>query len=175
MATAVGVDVSGRSVAVPDVADPTWPQVQVPFEAVEFSGFGMPKVIVGRVAGADHGRDRSAVEAAQGRLLAAGDEESRVTVLGSDLARELDVAVGDTLDLRGVAFDVVGILQPTLSSPDTTAMVPLAAGQELFLDTLPPTLGAALDASELASQIIVYPTDAADDPSVRGPRRPRRQ
>jgi putative ABC transport system permease protein len=139
------------------------PQVQVPFEAVEFSGFGMPKIITGRVAGADKGLDRSTVQAAQGRLLTAGDEGSRVAVLGSDLARELGVASGDTVDLRGVRFEVIGVLQPTLSSPDTTAMVPLAAGQELFLDTLPPSLAAALDASELASQIIVYPADGADE------------
>lgn len=142
------------------------PQVQVPFEAVEFSGFGMPRIITGRVAGADHGRDRSAAEVAQGRLLTADDEGARVTVLGSDLARELGVSVGDRLGLRGVAFDVVGILQPTLSSPDTAAMVPLAAGQELFLDTLPPTLSAALDASQLASQVIVYPADGADETAL---------
>jgi putative ABC transport system permease protein len=37
------------------------------------------------------------------------------------------------------------------------------AGQELFLDSLPPTLGAGLDASGLASQIIVYPADGADE------------
>ena len=114
------------------------PQVQVPFEEVEFSAFGMPKIITAHVAGADDGLDSSAIDVAQGRLLVAGDEGSRVTVLGSDIARELGAGVGDTLDLRGVAFEVVGILQPTLSSPDTTAMVPLAAGQELFLDTLPP-------------------------------------
>jgi len=141
-------------------------QVQVPFEEVRFSGFGMPKIITARVAGADGGLDKSGIEVAQGRLLTAGDEGSRVTVLGSDLARELDVALGETLDLRGVAFEVVGILQPTLSSPDGTAMVPLAAGQELFLDTLPPTLSAALDASELASQIIVYPAEGADEAAL---------
>jgi putative ABC transport system permease protein len=71
--------------------------------------------------------------------------------------------VGQTLDLRGVPFEVVGILEPTLTSPDTTAMVPLAAGQELFIETLPPTLSGALDASTLASQIIVYPADGADE------------
>ena len=144
------------------------PQVQVPFEEVEFSGFGMPKIITARVAGADGGHDRSGVQVAQGRLLTADDEGSRVTVLGSDLAREAGVPVGGTLDLRGVAFAVVGILQPTLSSPDTTAMVPLAAGQELFLETLPPTLSAALDPSHLASQIIVYPADGADEAVITG-------
>ena len=142
------------------------PQVQVPLEAVEFSGFGMPRIINGRVAGADQGLDRSGVAAAQGRLLTAADEGSRVTVLGSDLARELGAAVGVSLDLRGIAFEVVGILEPTFSSPDTTALVPLAAGQELFLDTLPPTLSAALEAGELASQIIVYPADGADEAAL---------
>jgi putative ABC transport system permease protein len=139
------------------------PQVQVSFEEVELSGFGMPKIITGRVAGADAGLDRSLPEPAQGRLLRPDDEGSRVVVLGSDLARDLGATVGQTLDLRGVPFEVVGILEPTLTSPDTTAMVPLAAGQELFIETLPPTLSGALDASTLASQIIVYPADGADE------------
>jgi putative ABC transport system permease protein len=138
------------------------PQVQVPFEEVELSGFGMPKIITGRVAGADAGLDGSLTVPAQGRLLRPDDEGSRVVVLGSDLARDLGATVGQTLDLRGVPFEVVGILEPTLTSPDTTAMVPLAAGQELFIETLPPTLSGALDASTLASQIIVYPADGAD-------------
>jgi putative ABC transport system permease protein len=139
------------------------PQVQVPFEEVELSGFGMPKIITGRVAGADAGLDGSLTVPAQGRLLRPDDEGSRVVVLGSDLARDLGATVGQTLDLRGVPFEVVGILEPTLTSPDTTAMVPLAAGQELFIETLPPTLSGALDASTLASQIIVYPADGADE------------
>jgi putative ABC transport system permease protein len=139
------------------------PQVQVPFGETEFSGFGMPKIITGRVAGADVGLDRSVTRVAQGRLLGPDDEGSRVVVLGSDLARDLGATVGQALDLRGVPFEVVGILEPTLTSPDTTATVPLAAGQELFFETLPPTLSAALDASALASQIIVYPAEGADE------------
>jgi putative ABC transport system permease protein len=142
------------------------PQVQVPFEEVEFSGFGMPKIITGRIAGADGGLDRSPTEAAQGRPLVAADEGSQVTVLGSDLARDLGFGVGDTVVLRGLPFLVVGILLPTFSSPDTTAMVPLAAAQELFLATLPPTLSAALDAHSLASQIIVYPADGTDEAAL---------
>ncbi len=64
--------------------------------------------------------------------------------------------------LRGVSFEVVGVLQPTLSAPDSTAMVPLAAAQELFLVTLPPALGSALDLANLASQIVVYADAGAD-------------
>jgi putative ABC transport system permease protein len=137
------------------------PEVQIPYEEVGFSGFSMPKIIVGAVAGADKGLASLDLRPALGRLLTAADEGSQVTVLGSDLARELNVAVGDDTMLRGVPFEVVGILEPTLSAPDTTAMVPLAAAQELFLETLPPQIGSALDPTKLASQIVVYAEDGS--------------
>jgi putative ABC transport system permease protein len=137
------------------------PQVQVPYEDAGFGGFSMPRIIVGAVAGADKdlGLD---LRPAMGRLLTAGDEGSKVAVLGSDLARRLGLGVGEDTLLRGVPFEVVGILQPTLNAPDTTAMVPLAAAQELFLETLPPKLRTALDPNSIASQIVVYAADGTD-------------
>ena len=138
------------------------PQVQMPYANEGINGFGIPKMIQGQVAGADQGMDRFPVHVAQGRLLDPGDEGTSVTVLGSDLARELGAGVGDIVVIRDVSFEVVGILQPTLTAPDMTAMLPLAAAQELFLATLPPTLSSALDASQLASMIVVYPADGTD-------------
>jgi putative ABC transport system permease protein len=78
------------------------------------------------------------------------------------MARELGLAPGGTIQLRGVSFDIVGVLEPTLTAPDATAMVPLSAAQELFLAMLPPKVGAALHADELASQIVVYPAAGTD-------------
>jgi MacB-like protein len=95
----------------------------------------MPKIIVGAVAGADGGLARPALQPAVGRLLTAA-EGSQVTVLGSDLASALDVAVGEDTELRGVPFEVVGILQTTLSTPDTIAMV----GATPRTDWLPPQI-----------------------------------
>jgi putative ABC transport system permease protein len=139
------------------------PQVQLPYEDTGFGSFGsMPKIIVGSVAGADNGLGSAGLQPAVGRLLTAEDEGSQVAVLGSDLARELSLSVGDDTSLIGVRFEVVGILAPTLSAPDTTALVPLAAAQELFLATLPPQLGGALHAKDLASQIVVYTADGKD-------------
>jgi putative ABC transport system permease protein len=138
------------------------PQVQMPYANEGINGFGIPKMIQGQVAGADQGRDSLKFQAAQGRLLTAGDEGSNVTVLGSDLARELKAGVGDSVVIRDVAFEVVGIMQPTLTAPDMTAMLPLAESQELFLATLPPTLSAGLDADQLASMIVVYPAEGTD-------------
>ncbi len=74
----------------------------MPFEDVKPTGFGIPKLIIGAVAGADQGLDRLTVHAAQGRLLTAADEGSRVTVLGADMAREFGLAPGGTIALRGV-------------------------------------------------------------------------
>jgi putative ABC transport system permease protein len=128
----------------------------------------MPKTIIGGVAGADAGRATFIFEPAQGRLLTAEDEGSKVTVLGSDLARELGLAAGGTIELRGEPFEVVGVLLPTLTAPDMTAMVPLAAAQELFLASLPPTLSASLDAGRLASQIVVYPAAGTDADELAG-------
>jgi putative ABC transport system permease protein len=89
--------------------------------------------------------------------LTAADEGSRVAVLGSDMARQFGLTVGGTIVVRGVSFAIVGVLQPTLTAPDMTAMLPLAAAQELFLASLPPKLSGALHAGDLATQIVVYP------------------
>jgi putative ABC transport system permease protein len=126
----------------------------------------MPKIITGHAAGADLGLDTSQVAAARGRLLTAVDEGTHVAVLGSDIAREFGTAAGETIDLRGVPFEVVGVLEPTLSSTDSSALVPLAAAQELFIETLPPALGAALDPNTIATQILVYPDAGADETAL---------
>jgi putative ABC transport system permease protein len=144
------------------------PQVELPFSDVKPSGFGIPKLILGTVAGADKGLEKSVDRIGQGRLLTTADEGSRVTVLGFDIARELGATVGGTVDVRGMSFQVVGILEPTLSVPDTMAFVPLAAGQELFLASLPPKLGEALTPGSLASKIVVYPAAGIDADELAG-------
>ena len=142
------------------------PQVEVQLDGNANASFGTPNLISGAVAGADKGLDAFTIESAQGRLLTAGDEGSQVTVLGSDLARKSGVAVGDGIKLNGMLFKIVGILQPTLLSPDATAMVPLAAAQKLFIKTLPPLLRDALDPSQLASRIVVYPASGSDEAAL---------
>jgi len=92
------------------------PQVELPFADVKPSGFDIPKLILGAVAGADGGLDKATVHAGQGRLLTPADEGSLVTVLGSDIARQLGATVGATIEIRGTPFQVVGILEPTLSA-----------------------------------------------------------
>jgi putative ABC transport system permease protein len=123
---------------------------------------GTPAVISGIVAGADLGRETFELRYASGRALTLADEGEAVAVLGSDLARTDDLRVGDTIALRGTDFEIVGILEPTLTAPDNSAMVPLAAAQQLFFDTLPAIIADGLGSAEIATGVTVYPTPDTD-------------
>jgi putative ABC transport system permease protein len=138
-------------------------EVQLIFDP-EANAFGGAQTIVGTVAGSDEGHETFELSTAQGRLLTEADEGSLVILLGSDMARQQSAAVGDTMEMRGERFEVVGILEPTLTAPDTSVFVPLSAAQLLFHKTLPAAVQDAIPADQLISQVVVYPeadTDSA--------------
>lgn len=153
----VDISVGDRIAALPGV------DVVVPGVGMNLSddaasiSMGLPPMITGEVADSDGGRSTLHLRAASGRLLAAADEVSNVTVLGSDLARQYGKHVGDTMMLRGELFRVVGVLEPTLTQPDNSAMVPLAAAQRLYLKTLPSLIKANLTASMVVTSFTIYP------------------
>jgi putative ABC transport system permease protein len=129
-------------------------------------GMGTPPMITGQVTGADGGRESFPLTIATGRALTAADEGRNVTVLGSDLARKLGAAAGGTIQLRGVPFEVVGVLAPTLTAPDNSAEVPFAAAQALFVATLPPAVAGRLPASEIATSVVAYPEPGSSPAAV---------
>ncbi len=126
---------------------------------------GVPPMITGAVYGADKGLDNFKIRYAQGRGLTAADESKFVTVLGSDIARKYDKHVGDSIVLRDTTFQVVGILEPTLTAPDQAASVPMQAAQLLFFQALPPMVQNQLDPFKVATTMTVYPI-AGVDPEV---------
>jgi putative ABC transport system permease protein len=142
--------------SVPGVAAAT-PTVDMMLSDSGGATMGTPEMISGSVPGGDQGLETFKIDLAQGRELAATDADSKVTVLGSDLARELNAGIGDSITLRGEKFTVVGIWAPTLTAPDKDASVPLAAAQELFVKSLPPLIQSKVSASEIATGITVYP------------------
>jgi putative ABC transport system permease protein len=123
---------------------------------------GVPPMITGSPAGADQGRETFIVSYAQGRALTPEDEGQHVTVLGSDIARKYSKQVGDTIELKGAQFEVIGILEPTLTAPDQAASVPFRASQELFHRTLPPVVQIGVNAADVATSITVYPEPGVD-------------
>ncbi len=127
---------------------------------------GLPPMITAQVAGLTTGRDTLVLRASSGRLLTGSDDGANVAVLGCDLARQYDKRVGDTIELRGEDFAVVGILAQTQTQPDNSAMVPFAAGQRLYLTTLPSLVKANLTADKVVTSFQVYPKTGTSPDSV---------
>ncbi|MEX1294560.1 MAG: ABC transporter permease, partial [Candidatus Limnocylindrales bacterium] len=147
--------VEGVALAVPSVGMP------LEDEMGGGGGLGM-EYISGQVADADRGLESYELNVATGRDLVPEDEGAYVTVLGSDLARQWDATVGDAVGIRGRDFEVVGVLEPTLTMPDSSAIMPLAASQELFIDMIPAMFAQDLDPAEVVSGLTVYPDPGVD-------------
>ena len=141
------------------------PKVEIPWDPDPAIGFGAPDFLVGTIPGADAGFETLTLELATGRQLSAEDT-GNVVVLGSTIARKYGVVAGGTVDIRGESFEVLGTLQPTLSSPDTNGFIPLSTAQALYLGDLPPLVAESLQADELANQIVVFPEVGADPTTV---------
>jgi putative ABC transport system permease protein len=136
-------------------------QIQLLFDEEAGVSFGIPDLIIGAVPGADEGLEEFQLELASGRMLTPEDE-GRVVVLGSTMATARGVTAGDTIEVRGREFEVIGTLQPTLTAPDSTALVPLSAAQEMFIESLPPLITDSVEPGELVNQVVVYPEPDAE-------------
>jgi len=110
---------------------------------------------------------------ARGRQL---DQSRRgEVVLGADAARELNAGVGGKVrlptpprdpstrpDYVGHSFLVVGILEKTLTAPDSFATVTFEDGQMLLGDILPTAVRGSLDPARIASGIAVFGRPGVD-------------
>jgi putative ABC transport system permease protein len=137
------------------------PRVELLWETDMAVSFAVPDTILGTVPGADAGHDTFKTELATGRELTAEDA-GNVVVLGSSLAQKHGVTTGGSIDIRGETFEVVGTLQATLTAPDTTAYITLAAAQPMYLADLPPLVAESLVADELINQVVAYPEEGAE-------------
>src|ERR1700674_3389751 len=85
-------------------------------------------------------------------------------VLGSTIAKEFGKKIGETVDLPvrppdakpdfvNPPFTVVGILDPTLTAPDTFAYINIADGQMLLKDSLPVAIRDQIDVTKITQGI----------------------
>src|SRR5262249_51301746 len=58
-------------------------------------------------------------------------------VIGTQVAEHFGADVGSTIQVRGKDFNVVGVLEPTLTGPDSFVMMPFATAERLLLDSEP--------------------------------------
>lgn len=84
------------------------------------------------------------------------DDRGKV-VVGSDLVKKLKAEVGKTVTIRDRKFEVVGILEKTLTAPDNSVSMSLADAQEIYYSELPEFARSQLEASEIVNGFTVYP------------------
>ncbi|RJQ46383.1 MAG: ABC transporter permease [Gaiellales bacterium] len=124
------------------------------------ASFGMPAMLIGYDLRA---RDLESFEVtfADGRDLEPGDQGK--AVIGSDLVKKLGVEkAGDTIEVRGRTFEVVGIMEATLTAPDTTVLVNLPDAQEIFYDGLPEFVQSMVTQDEVITDLTIYPDEGVD-------------
>ena len=160
--TPLTIDVVQQIEQVPGVAVAT-PRILLHMNPDDPSNaFQLPAYIVGFTEGADGGYENSPTRVAKGRATGPADEGQQVVFLGSDLAREFDKGPGDTFEIRGIEFTVVGVGEPTLMSFDTSAIVPLTEAQALLYQETPIVVERELDPGQLTSMVVVYPEKGMD-------------
>src|SRR5439155_62342 len=57
--------------------------------------------------------------------------------LGSQVARHFQVDTGATIAIRGKTFRVAGVLEPTLTGPDSFVFMPFATAESLLVESEP--------------------------------------
>jgi putative ABC transport system permease protein len=144
-----------------DGVDRATPVLQTLLDPEQVGGFDIPELLTG-IEPQTWFDERVDLRIDAGRFLEA-DEEA-VTVIGADLAERYDLRVGDTFSMRDRDFEVIGVLERTLTFPDKIAYVPLADAQQIYVEAVPQGLDYRTD--ELATQIEVFPTDLADADAI---------
>ncbi len=141
--------------------DRATPVLQTLLDSEQVGGFDIPELLTG-IEPETWYDDRVDLRMDAGRFLEADDTD--VTVIGADLAERYDLRVGDTFTMRERDFEVIGVLERTLTFPDKIAYVPLRNAQEIYVESVPEAFQERTD--ELATQIEVFPTDLADADAI---------
>lgn len=119
-------------------------------------GFGVPDMIVGGWTGSDVAKyEKFKLSPAEGQF--PGPKQRGVIVVGSTIAREYNLHVGDTFRVRGRSFLVKAIAQTTMTAPDSAVMMNLRDAQDILYFTLPPMLRRAVKPTDITTLLNVYP------------------
>jgi putative ABC transport system permease protein len=131
--------------------------------SVQVVSFGIPDEILA-VDPAENKWGQLQLSMAQGQYLSGSLGE---VVLGSQIDKEFNKNIGDTIDLPirpadakpdfvNHTFTVVGILNTTRTAPDSFAYINIVDGQMLLKDSLPAAIAGAIDVSQITESIDVY-------------------
>lgn len=120
----------------------------------------IPTVSMGNIPTiqAEDGRARGfetfVVRYAEGRELRNSDVGK--VVLGSDMVKRLNGSVGGHVKIRGKRYEVVGILEKTLTAPDNSVLLTMEDAQAIVHEDLPDAVKDSVDPRTVVSSFAVY-------------------
>ncbi len=95
-----------------------------------------------------------------GRDLRQGDT-GKVTV-GADLVKKLNASVGGKVHIRGKDYEVVGIMNKTLTAPDSAVGMTIPDAQKILYNSLPEIIKTQVDPNKIVNGFTVYIAPGVD-------------
>lgn len=129
------------------------------FNPDQGASFGMPDMVYG---GDLRGQNLETftVTYSDGRALTTADTGS--VVVGSDMVKKLHAKVGEMVTVRGLRLKVVGIMNKTLTAPDTSVYMSLADAQHIYMQDVPEVMRNQVNEKKIVTGFTVYPTAGTD-------------
>lgn len=101
------------------------------------STFGPPPTIYGVDLNSDYkNRNWETMNMKEGRMLERGDGDDVVAV-GINIATDKKLKVGDTMNVRGKEFKVIGIIDKTMTGPDSYVFMSIVPARQKLVDSNP--------------------------------------
>jgi len=98
---------------------------------------GTPPTIYGMDHNSDYkNRNWETMDVKDGRMVGKGDKENQVTI-GISIATDEKLSVGDTYKIRGKDFEVVGVLNKTMTGPDSYVFMDINPAREMLIASNP--------------------------------------
>ncbi len=128
-------------------------------DTLDAVSFGPPASVVG-----DDFKGRSyesfKITYSQGRELKESDQDK--VVIGSDLVKKLNAKVGGTVNIKGKDYEVVGIMNKTLTAPDNSVVMTLASAQNIYYNSLPELIRTQTKPQDVVNGFTVYVNRGVD-------------
>lgn len=99
--------------------------------------FGPPPSIEGMdLTSSFKNRNWETIDMKEGHMITTADGENAVAV-GYTIALDNNLKAGDTFKVRGKDFKVAGVMDQTLTGPDTYVIMPIGSARQLLIDSVP--------------------------------------
>jgi putative ABC transport system permease protein len=130
------------------------PTVTTTIKSGDVGAFGPPASISGSVLAIEEKYESFEITFSSGRQLTDADR-GKVTV-GTDLVKKLNAKVGGTVKIRDRIFEVVGIMNKTLTTPDNSVFMTLPDAQAIYFEEVPEILRQQSRQEDVVNGFVVY-------------------